>query len=101
MADPVLSSDLSYGEILKVYQDYSDYDLESSAARAKIFIKAGRMLLAIPIRRSGQAARAEEIEVEPEVIERQVKSATVWLASYNAANAGPRQVIPESDWRDN
>ena len=100
MADPVLTSDMTYGEILKVFQDFSDYDLETSPTRAKVYIKAGRMLLAIALRRSGQSSRAEEIEVAPEIMQEQVKSAVVWLASYNAANAGPRQVIPDPDWRD-
>jgi hypothetical protein len=100
MADPVLSSEMTYGEILRVYQDYSDYDLLLSAARARIFIKAGRMMLALAIRRSGQASRQEEIELEPEIVERQVRAATAWLATYNAYVAGPRQLVPGADWRD-
>lgn len=99
MADPILTSELSYGEILKVFQDYSDYDLEESPARARVFIKAGRMLLAVAIRRSGQASRAEEIEVEPEILERQVRAAVSWLASYHQHAAGPQQYIPAADWR--
>lgn len=100
MADPELSNAMTYGAILKVFQDYSDYDLEPSVARAKIFVKAGRMLLALAIRRSGQSSRAEEIEVEPEIVERQVKAGIAWLSTYNQTAAGPRQVIPASDWRD-
>jgi len=100
MADPVLSSQMSYGEILAVFQDYSDYDLLASTARAHIYIKAGRMLLALSIRRSGQADRREEIELEPEILERSVNAAISWLKSYNVANAAPRQIVPASDWRD-
>lgn len=100
MADPELSSAMSYGAILKVFQDYSDYDLELSPTRARIFIKAGRMLLALAIRRSGQATRGEEVELEPEIVERQVKAGIAWLAAYNEFAAGPRQVIPSPNWRD-
>lgn len=100
MADPVLTSAMSYGEILRTYQDYSDYDLLLDPARARIFIKAGRMLLALGLRRSTQATRAEEVELEPEILERQTKAAIAWLASYNESVAGPRQYIPAADWRD-
>jgi hypothetical protein len=100
MSDPVLSSQMSYGAILKVYQDYSDYDLLLDPNRARIFIKAGRMMLALALRRSSQSSRAEEVELEPEILERQTKAAIAWLASYNAYVAGPRQVIPSPCWRD-
>lgn len=102
MADPELSSQLSYAEVLKIYQDYADYDLGAvpNPARARVFVKAGRMLLALAIRRSGQAARHEEVELEPEILERQVQAAISWLATYNANAAGPRQLVPAPDWRD-
>jgi hypothetical protein len=100
MADPVLSSEMSYAAILATFQDYSDYDLVPSVARAKVYIKAGRMLLALSIRRSGQATRFEEIEVEPEIVERSVQAAIHWLATYNASQALPREYIVSSDWRD-
>jgi len=100
VSDPILSADLSYGEILKIYQNYSDYDLEESADRAKIFIKAGRMLLGVALRRSGQSSRAEEIEVEPEILERQVKAAITWYAAHREFSEPVRQYIPASDWRD-
>jgi hypothetical protein len=100
MADPVLSSEMSYAAILATFQDYSDYDLLASPARARIYIKAGRMLLALSIRRSGQANRLEEVELEPEILERSVNAAVTWLRTYNEANALPTQYIVSSDWRD-
>jgi hypothetical protein len=100
MTDRVPSSQLSYGENLKIYQDYSDYDLLLDPARARIFIKAGRILLSLALRRSSQSSRAEEVELEPEILERQTKAAVAWLASYNAYAAGPRQIVPDPCWRD-
>lgn len=100
MAQPELSSALTYAQILAIYQNASGYDLEGSVETAQTFIKAGRMLLAVSLRRSGQASRAEEIEVEPEILERQTLAAVTWLASYNNAHAGPRQIIPAPCWRD-
>jgi hypothetical protein len=100
MALPELSSQLSYGALLKAFQDTSDYDLVNSVARAQIYIQAGRMMLALAIRRTGQASRAEEIEVEPEIVERQVNAAIRWLRSRNAAALPPRQIIPDECWRD-
>lgn len=93
---------MSYGEILRVAQDYADYDLGATpnVARCRIHVKALRMLQIVAIRRSGQAARHEEVEVEPEVVERLLTKATAWLASYNAHVAGPRQVVPAPYWRD-
>lgn len=100
MPDPVLSSDLTYAQILAAFQDYSDYDLEASVFRAKQYIKAGRMLLALSIRSSGQIQKHEQVELEPEIVERSVVRAIAWLASYNGAAAEPRQYVPASDWRD-
>lgn len=99
MADPELSSALPYEKILAVFQDYSDYDLVPNAARARIHIKAGRMLLAIALRRSSRAERGEEVEVEPEIVERSVRSAIAWLSAYTAATTPPPQYIP-TNWRD-
>ena len=90
---------MSFGEILRVSQDYCDFDLESSPARARIYIKATRMMLQLAMRRSGQASRHEEIEVEPEVLERQLRHAESWLSNYNAAAAAPNQYVPAADWR--
>lgn len=100
MPDPTLSSAMSYAEILAVHQDYSDYDLVDSVARARLFIQATRMLLAYAIRRSGQASRAEEIEVEPEILERQLTRAMTWYASRSARDELPRQLVPDPDWRE-
>ena len=100
MATPELSSQLSYGEILKIYQDHTDYDLLGSLERARVFIKAGRMMLAMSIRRSGQASRAEEIELEPEILERQTKAAIAWLAGQTQSTTGVTQYIPAASWRD-
>ncbi len=100
VADPTLSSDMPYGDILKVFQNYADYDLVGSAARARLYIHAGRMMLAFSIRRSAQSSRAEEIELEPEILERQVKTAEKWLACFVGSTAPPRQIVPSPCWRD-
>lgn len=99
MPDPELSSALPYDRLLAAFQDYSDYDLVPNAARARLYIKAGRMLLAVALRRSSRAERGEEVEVEPEIIERSVQAAIAWLAQYTAATSAPPQYVP-TNWRD-
>lgn len=102
MALPVLSSELSRAQLRKHYLDYIDYDLVESAERARVFVQAGRMLLAMPITRTASGGRGgEELELEPLIVERQVTAAKAWLSAHQA-NATDSQVELgiDPDWRD-
>ena len=102
MADPVLHGSMSYDQVLEIFRTYSDYDLTATPnpTRARIFIQAGRMLLSPAIRRSSQASRSEEVELEPEILQDLVTKAVRWLGQYNASVLGPRQLVPAPDWRE-
>jgi len=98
---PILSQELTYAQLVGIYQDYSDYDLVESVARGRVFVQAGRMILARPIRRSAQAGRGEEVELAPEIMEKQIETAVAWLATRRAANLEPlAQLGVDPCWRE-
>lgn len=101
MSTPVLSSEPSRAALTKAYQDASDYDLVGSLAQARQFIQAGRMLLALPLRRSASGGRGgEEVELEPRIIQEQIARAEQWYhANAAATNLEPRQLVPADDFR--
>jgi hypothetical protein len=71
------------------YFDNADYEEAASVAKAKAFITACRKLLALPITRSANGARdGNEVELQPDLLERQQSMARQWVAAYAAANDG-------------
>lgn len=97
---PELTSSLTYAELTAIFQDHADYDLVDSVARARVFIQAGRMILAWGMKRTSQAGRGEEVELAPEVVERLVSAAISWLRCRNLASEEPRSLGVAADWRD-
>lgn len=91
---------MSRGELLVVYKNYSDYDLLNDLARARQFIQAGRMLLGRPVRRSASGGRGgEEVELEPRIMQEEVKAAVAWYHARSGAVLDPRQLVPDDDFR--
>lgn len=101
MSQPELSSSLSRVALIKAFQDASDFDLIGSLAQAQRYIQAGRMLLALPLRRSASGGRGgEEVELEPRIIQEQITRAEQWYhANAAATNLQPRQLVPDDDFR--
>ena len=100
MSAPVLTRETPHAELLAIFREHADYDLVGSVERARTFIHAGRMLLAPAVRRSSQGSRGEEIELEPEVLERQIEKATIWLRARNAIASPPRELGIDPCWRE-
>jgi len=102
MSTPVLSSDLTRTQLVAIYQDAADYDLVGSLAQARRFIQAGRMLLALPLRRSASGGRGgEEVELEPRIVQEQIARAEAWYHTRASDNSQlePRQLVPADDFR--
>ena len=99
---PVLSSETSRSQIIAAYLDCSDYDLVGSTARAAVFIRAGRMLLARPVTRTAAGGQGgEEVELEPRIMQDEVAKAETWYAHQSAIAANElRQYAPADDFRD-
>lgn len=100
MAEPIPTPDSSRQQLLTCYATYLDYDLEASIARAKLFVKSARMLLRIPLTRTASAARGEEAEFDPTIVERELDKAVAWLRQRQAyENELPTQYTIDEDWR--
>ena len=86
--------------MIRIYRDYSDYDVVRSLERAGIFIQVARMLLATPVRRTASGGRGgEEVELEPRIVSEQLQRAEGWYHANYASSQPPRQVIPAEDFR--
>lgn len=100
MSAPVLSAELSHAQLLAIFREHADYDLTGSLERARTFIHAGRMLLSPAVVRSSQGARGEEVELNPEILERQIATATTWLRARSAIATPPRELGIDPCWRE-
>lgn len=100
MSLPELAAGASYAEILAVYQEVLDYDTVGSLERARLAVRAGRLLLSTPVRRTAAQGRGEEVELVPEILERQVSAAISWLAARVAATTPPRELGIDPCWRE-
>lgn len=72
----------TYAQSVTDYTTNSDFDIEDSAAKAKLFIKACRdLLLLMPAEaEKGARGQTERTSLSPELIQSEMHRATNWLA---------------------
>jgi hypothetical protein len=75
-------------DVKAAYYDSVDYDLVASSDKAQTFITACRQLLVRLSKRIAHGGRAEEIEIDPTVLERQIIECKRWLLAQAANAAG-------------
>lgn len=69
-------------EIKDAYDDNASYDEDSSVAKAKIFVTACRLLLRKIPKRSVHGGRGgEEIEIQPDLIQREMDIAKAYITA--------------------
>jgi len=77
-----LSSTSTLVEVQAAYDDNAGYAEDGSAAMARTFITACRILLRrVPKRASHGGRGAEEVELDPTMIREELKAAQQWLAT--------------------
>lgn len=76
-----LSSSSTIDEIVAAYMDNASYDEDGSVAKARTFITACRLLLVKRPQRY-RGLDGTEIELDLELIERQLAEARTWLSTH-------------------
>lgn len=87
-----LNSASTFEQIQAAYADNASYQEDGSAAKARAFITACRLLLLkLPKRVSkGGKSQGEEIELDPRLLAEQIGEAKRYLSEANIATAPPR-----------
>jgi hypothetical protein len=77
-------------EVLDAYHNNAAYEENESLAQARAFVSACRHLLSPRhnVKRSVHGGRAEEVELDLTLIERQMLAAQHWAAGYHAFDSG-------------
>ncbi len=85
-----LDSTSSLQDVLAAYLDNVSYDVDGSVTAAREFIAACRMLLLkVPKRTAHGGREGTELEVDPQLVERQLADALRWLARNDTARRRP------------
>ncbi len=96
-----LDSSSTLQEILDAYADNGSYGEEGSAAKGRAFCTACRLLLLQLPKRIASGRGGEEVELEPELIERQLQQAKQWLdVNLDSAGSGRTRYSDFSGFRD-
>lgn len=100
MAEVTLTADATRAELLRAYRENSDYDLVDSLSKARTFITAARMLLAVPVRRTAVGSRGgEEVELDLRIVSEEKERAERWYGQKTCRDADPVQLGVDPDWR--
>jgi hypothetical protein len=97
----VTPATMTRSELVAAYAEYSDYDLVQSEARGKLFVQVARILLQRSPKRSASQIRGDEVELDLEVMQRELDKAERWLAANRSrgdASTMPPQFTID-DWR--
>jgi hypothetical protein len=84
-----INSESTLAEVKTCYYANSSYDIDGSLPEAYDFLAACRQLLIRLPKQVGHGNRAEEVEIDPTVIERQEAACKRWIFSQSTAAAGP------------
>ena len=83
-----LDSSSTFDEVCAAYADNASYCEDSSVAKARGFITACRLLLLQLPRRATHGGRgAEEVEMDVQRIQDELKAAQQWLSTSSTATA--------------
>ena len=85
-----ISSASTLAQVKACYYDNACYDINGSVDEAHNFLAACRQLLIRIPKQVGHGNRAEEVEIDPAVIERQENACKRWLFSQSTHGAGPQ-----------
>ena len=94
---PSIDSTSTLAEVKAAYCDNADYDVAGSRVKAGTFLVACRQLLLRLSKRVAHGNRAEEIEIDPLVIERQIAACQRWMYSQQARSNGQIQRVFRRD----
>jgi len=84
-----ISSTSTLAEVKAAYYDNASYDIDGSVQEAQTFLAACRQLLIRIPKQVGHGNRAEEVQIDPAVIERQIADCQRWLYANSNHAAGP------------
>ena len=88
-----LDASSSLAEVRAAYADAASFEEDASPAKARSFITACRLLLALLPKRSAHGDRgSNEVELDLTVLERQLVEARRWLAAQGHTGAFGRVV---------
>ena len=88
-----ISSESSLSDVKAAYYDNCTYDVDQNLQEAQTFVAACRQLLVRIPKQVGHGNRAEEVQIDPEVIERQMQACMRWIYTQNVLNRTPTQRI--------
>jgi hypothetical protein len=85
-----VNSSSTLSQVKAAYYDNASYDLDGGGtAMCQSFIAACRQLLLRLSKRVGHGNKAEEVEIDPGVLERQIAAAKQWLFLNNNQQGAP------------
>jgi hypothetical protein len=85
-----ISSASTLKEVKAAYYDNASYDVDGSIAEAQTFLVACRQLLIRIPKQVGHGNRAEEVQIDPAVIQQQEADCKRWLFAQSTHAAGPQ-----------
>ena len=88
-----ISSASTLAQVKAAYYDNCTYDVDNSLSEAHTFVAACRQLLVRLPKQTATGNRAEEVSIEPEMIERQLQACIRWIYTQNVQNRTPTQRI--------
>ena len=83
-----IDSTSSLADVKAAYYDNAAYDVDGSMQEAQTFLAACRQLLVRLAKRAATGSRAEEVEIDPGVLERQMNECKRWIFAQNTHAAG-------------
>jgi ubiquitin len=84
-----INSESTLAQVKAAYYDNCTYDVDGSLQEAQTFVAACRQLLIRIPKQVGHGNRAEEVEIDPTVIERAMNACLRWIYGQSTAAAGP------------
>jgi hypothetical protein len=90
-----LSSASSYEDVFACYTNNAGYEEDMSVPECRAFITACRFLLLLLPKRAAHANRSEEVEIDPSVIQAELRAAKVWLTINSAALSAARATFSD------
>lgn len=99
MALPALDPSMSRADILSARRIVSDYDIDKSVDKAKLYILATRWLLESPVSRVISVSQGEEADIDTKIMQSELDKAVEWLRINEPSLSGTGSKQRYADFR--
>ena len=92
-----VTGDLSFDEYQKIRRDNVGYRWDSSLVKVRLYIDATEAILTWGVEETEHSG--ERLQVNVEIMRKQLDKAVAWEASRSIATASPTVYQPAANWR--